>query len=118
MLKSTLGYSVNPANHHYPNQTLGCGATAHGSVNLRRFFLTPFPGVEYFRLLSGSLRYAAPTGYYLTAFQAGTLLVSAQCSEQTSLDSYRLPKLIFASITLLFNIGRPSENVDRPVERV
>ena len=28
---------------------------------------------NYFRLLSGGLRYAATTGYYLTAFQAETL---------------------------------------------
>jgi hypothetical protein len=34
-------------------------------------FLTAVPGVELFRLLSGGLRYAATTGYYLTAFQGG-----------------------------------------------
>jgi hypothetical protein len=32
-------------------------------------FLTPVPGVELFKL-SGGLRYAATTGYYLTALQA------------------------------------------------
>jgi hypothetical protein len=32
--------------------------------------LTPVPGVEIFRLLSGGLRYVATTGYYLTALQA------------------------------------------------
>jgi hypothetical protein len=32
--------------------------------------LTPVPGVEIILNVSGSLRYAATTGYYLTALQA------------------------------------------------
>jgi hypothetical protein len=32
--------------------------------------LTPFQGVRHFRLMSGGLRFAATTGYYLTALQA------------------------------------------------
>jgi hypothetical protein len=36
----------------------------------RHPFLTPVPGMELFRSLSGGLRYAATTGYYLTALQA------------------------------------------------
>ena len=35
-------------------------------------FLAPVPGADQFRFLSGGLRYAATTGYYLTAFQAET----------------------------------------------
>jgi hypothetical protein len=37
------------------------------------FFCHPFRVWKYFRLLSGGLRYAATTGYYLAAFQAETL---------------------------------------------
>jgi hypothetical protein len=36
----------------------------------QRFSNTPFRVWNYFLLLSGGLRYAATTGYYLTAFQA------------------------------------------------
>jgi hypothetical protein len=89
MLKSTLGYSVNPANHHYPNQTLGSGATALGSVNLRPFFLTPFPGVEYFRLLSGGLRNALDHRLLSDSLSGSETLLSAQCSEH-SFNSYNV----------------------------
>jgi hypothetical protein len=38
-------------------------------------FLTPVPGVELFSLLSGGLRYASTTGYYLPAPSGWTHLL-------------------------------------------
>jgi hypothetical protein len=48
------------------SQRVGCVASHRGAT----VFLAPLRGADDDSLLSGGLRYAATTGYYLTALQA------------------------------------------------
>ncbi len=70
--------------------------------------MAPFQGADHWGLRSGGLRYAATTGYYLTAFQAETRPLPRSVLQATGLAKSDLIHYTFPLLFAYFLI--PAEN--------